>query len=200
MMALGRRGLLAGTMAFGAALAAPRLARAASAMGFDDARHLLSRTTFGGTPAEIAALEPLDFASAVDRLLAQAASDKGAPAPSWVNETPAVLRAARDKTITNAQGKTIKLAQKMIREQAQELRSWWVTQMLESDRPLVEKMTLFWHNHFTSSVQKVRFVPGLYWQNVLFRRHALGNFATLLRAVAHDPAMLIYLDGVQNVA
>jgi uncharacterized protein (DUF1800 family) len=169
-------------------------------MGFDDARHLLSRTTFGGTPAEIAALEPLDFATAVDRLLAQAKADIVAPPPGWVNESPAVLREARDKTTTNAKGETVKLAQKMVREHAQELRNWWVTQMLESDHRLVEKMTLFWHNHFTSSVQKVRFVPGLYWQNVLFRRHALGNFATLLRAVAHDPAMLIYLDGVQNVA
>jgi uncharacterized protein (DUF1800 family) len=72
--------------------------------------------------------------------------------------------------------------------------------MLATDQPLVEKMTLFWHNHFTSSVQKVRYIPSLYWQNVLFRREALGNFATLLKAVARDPAMLIYLDGVRSVA
>jgi uncharacterized protein (DUF1800 family) len=169
-------------------------------MGFDDARHLLSRTTFGGTPAEIAALEPLDFVTAVDRLLAKARPDIVTPAPAWVNEGPAVLRQARQITTTNAKGQVIKLAQKMVREHAQELRNWWVSQMLATDEPLVEKMTLFWHNHFTSSVQKVRFVPALYWQNVLFRQHALGNFATLLRAVAHDPAMLIYLDGRQNVA
>jgi uncharacterized protein (DUF1800 family) len=169
-------------------------------MGFDDARHLLSRTTFGGTPAEIAALEPLDFASAVDRLLRQAKTDVVVSSPPWVTESPIVLREARDKTTVNAKGQTVKLAQKMIREHAQELRNWWVEQMLETDHPLVEKMTLFWHNHFTSSVQKVRFVPALYWQNVLFRRHALGNFAGLLRAVARDPAMLIYLDGVQNLA
>jgi uncharacterized protein (DUF1800 family) len=72
--------------------------------------------------------------------------------------------------------------------------------MLATDQPLVEKMALFWHNHFTSSVLKVRYVPSLYWQNVLFRREALGNFATLLKAVARDPAMLIYLDGVRSVA
>jgi uncharacterized protein (DUF1800 family) len=88
----------------------------------------------------------------------------------------------------------------MVRERARELRAWWVTELLATDQPLVEKMTLFWHNHFTSSVQKVRYVPSLYWQNLLFRSEALGNFATLLKAVARDPAMLIYLDGVRSVA
>jgi uncharacterized protein (DUF1800 family) len=49
-------------------------------------------------------------------------------------------------------------------------------------------------------VGKVRYVPSLYWQNVLFRREALGNFAALLKTVARDPAMLVYLDGVRSVA
>jgi uncharacterized protein (DUF1800 family) len=72
--------------------------------------------------------------------------------------------------------------------------------MLVTDQPLVERMALFWHNHFTSGLQKVRFAPAMYRQNVLFRRHALGNFATLLREIARDPAMLLYLDGAQNRA
>ena len=72
--------------------------------------------------------------------------------------------------------------------------------MLVTDQPLVERMALFWHNHFTSSLQKVRYPPSLFRQNALFRREAFGNFATLLKEVARDPAMLIYLDGVRNVA
>ena len=47
---------------------------------------------------------------------------------------------------------------------------------------------------------KVRYPPSLFRQNALFRREALGNFATLLKAVARDPAMLIYLDGMRIVA
>jgi uncharacterized protein (DUF1800 family) len=61
-------------------------------------------------------------------------------------------------------------------------------------------MTLFWHNHFTSSLAKVGYTPALYRQNELFRREAFGNFARLLKAVARDPAMLIYLDGVGSIA
>jgi uncharacterized protein (DUF1800 family) len=59
-------------------------------------------------------------------------------------------------------------------------------------------MTLFWHSHFTSSLKKVKAPALLYRQNVLLRRHALGNFAELLRAVARDPAMLVYLDNARS--
>ena len=87
-----------------------------------------------------------------------------------------------------------------MQEQGRELRNWWIEEMLVTDQPLVERMVLFWHNHFTSSLKKVRFMPALFRQNALFRREALGNFATLLKDVARDPAMLIYLDGMRSVA
>ncbi|SKA22286.1 Uncharacterized conserved protein, DUF1800 family [Enhydrobacter aerosaccus] len=198
---LGRRGFVSGAVALPVALTAPSLSRAASAMGFDDARHLLSRTSFGGTPAEIQALEPLDFTAVVDRMLSRSRTLASAPAPGWVDEAPSFVRQQREAAARKeADGKPVNVVAQLIREQGRELRCWWVEEMLVTDQPLVEKMTLFWHNHFTSSVQKVRYVPSLYRQNVLFRREALGNFATLLKAVARDPAMLIYLDGVRNVA
>jgi uncharacterized protein (DUF1800 family) len=59
-------------------------------------------------------------------------------------------------------------------------------------------MTLFWHNHFATSQQKVRSANLMYRQNVMLRRYAAGNFGALLREVSKDPAMLIYLDGAQN--
>jgi uncharacterized protein (DUF1800 family) len=49
-----------------------------------------------------------------------------------------------------------------------------------TDQPMVERMTLFWHNHFTSSLEKVRYAPAMYRQNELFRREAFGNFGRLL--------------------
>jgi uncharacterized protein (DUF1800 family) len=72
--------------------------------------------------------------------------------------------------------------------------------MLASPSPLTERMTLFWHNHFATSQQKVRMGQLMYRQNVLLRREALGNFATLLHAVARDPAMLVYLDNAGSRA
>jgi len=197
-------------------LSTPRLAHAAQAMGYDEARHLLSRTDFGVTPAAVRAIEGLDYASAVDRLLAHARPTTATPAPNWINEGLKSIRerqreavekiraagganGAPGEKLKGVDGKPLNVA-RPIQEQARELRNWWIEEMIVTDQPLVERMTLFWHNHFTSSLQKVRFPPALYFQNVLFRRQALGNFATLLKAVARDPAMLIYLDGVRSVA
>jgi uncharacterized protein (DUF1800 family) len=172
-------------------------------MDFDEARHLLSRTSFGATPAEIRALETQDYASAVDRLLANARRDAITPAPAWINQGPAELRRLQQAAVaeqkTGADGKKLQGA-RPVQEEGRELRNWWVEEMLVTDQPLTERMVLFWHNHFTSSFQKVRYPAALFRQNALFRREAFGNFATLLKEVARDPAMLIYLDGMRSVA
>lgn len=83
------------------------------------------------------------------------------------------LRLSRDKTI---------------------LRQWLVKTMLRTPYPLTERMVLFWHNHFTTSMDKVNQPSLLLKQNILFRRHGLGNFKQLLHEVSRDPALLIYLD------
>jgi uncharacterized protein (DUF1800 family) len=77
-------------------------------------------------------------------------------------------------------------------QQGQELRGWWLNEMLATPSPFTERMTLFWHNHFVSSLQKVRPTRLMYRQNLLLRRHALGNFGELLHAVSRDPAMIVY--------
>ncbi|MCW5733528.1 MAG: DUF1800 domain-containing protein [Enhydrobacter sp.] len=200
---LSRRGFLGGAAVLhAAALSAPRASRAAIAMGFDEARHLLSRTTFGGTPAEIRAVQDQDYAATVDRLLDVRRPKALTPAPAWITQDLAELRtaikAAREKK-TGVDGKPLEIV-RPAQEQVRELRNWWVEEMLATDQPLVERMTLFWHNHFTSSHEKVIYTPAMYRQNELFRREALGNFGRLLLAIARDPAMLIYLDGVRSKA
>ncbi len=79
-----------------------------------------------------------------------------------------------------------------------ELRAWWIEEMRVTPSPLTERMTLFWHNHFVSSAQKVRYARLMYAQNATLRANALGNFGTLLHAASKDPAMLVYLDGAQS--
>src|SRR5579862_1345225 len=76
---------------------------------------------------------------------------------------------------------------------------WWTARMLITQRPLQEKMTLFWHNHFATSGEKV--TPGsmMYVQNDLLRQYATGNFREMLMAVSKDPAMLFWLDNQYNV-
>jgi len=156
MVALGRRHFVGGAAALGTtSLWLPRPSRAATAMGFDEARHLLSRATFGATPAEIRAVEAMEYPAAVDRLLGTLHANPLTPAPGWINEGPATVRRMQKEAQEKkgVDGKPLNIA-RPVQEQARELRNWWVEEMLATDQPLVERMTLFWHNHFTSSLLK----------------------------------------------
>ena len=115
------------------------------------------------------------------------------PPPAWVNEPIAPPRELRQASKEERQRF---LAQEIRR--GFELRTWWVQEMLATPSPLTERMTLFWHNHFVSSQQKVRYAQLMYNQNVLLRRQATGSFAQLLHAASKDPAMVIYLDAASN--
>ncbi|HPQ94749.1 MAG: DUF1800 domain-containing protein [Thiothrix sp.] len=84
------------------------------------------------------------------------------------------------------------------RQECRELTCWWLQLIHETPYPLLERMTLFWHNHFTSNADSVAWPQLMYRQNQLFRTHALGNFANLLQEIVFDPAMLRYLDGASN--
>src|SRR5262249_51898611 len=82
--------------------------------------------------------------------------------------------------------------------QAEDFLEWWVGRMLAGEEPLRERMVLFWHGHFTSSMEAVKSSYEMIQQNQLFRRHALGSFRELLHGIARDPAMLVYLDNASS--
>ncbi len=75
---------------------------------------------------------------------------------------------------------------------------WWIYRMLNTQRPAQERIALFWHGHFATSLGKVNNGRWMNNQINLFRRLGLGNFRQLLREVTKDPAMLIWLDGASN--
>jgi hypothetical protein len=81
----------------------------------------------------------------------------------------------------------------------QQLRGWWIYCILQGGHPLREKLTLFWHNHFATSIVKVQSPELMFRQNCLLRSHALGRFGPLLQSISRDPAMLIWLDSSSNV-
>ena len=75
---------------------------------------------------------------------------------------------------------------------------WWAERMLNSPRPLEEKMALFWHGHFATNENKVRDYRKMLGQLHLFQEKGLGDFRELLIGVAQDPAMLNFLDAGVN--
>src|SRR5919198_865073 len=75
---------------------------------------------------------------------------------------------------------------------------WWLDRMVRTTTPLVERMTLVWHDWFATSRDGVGPARLMLRQNNLFRRNALGSFHTLLEEVTKDPAMLLWLSGTDN--
>ncbi len=76
---------------------------------------------------------------------------------------------------------------------------WWADRMLNTRRPLEERMVLFWHGHFATQHQKLHDYEKMLIQQTMFREHASGNFGDLLLGIAKDPAMIRFLDNVDNV-
>jgi uncharacterized protein (DUF1800 family) len=74
---------------------------------------------------------------------------------------------------------------------------WWLDRMVRTEAPLVERMTLVWHDWFATSKSVVD-ARWMLRQNELLRREALGNFRTLAREITKDPAMLAWLNGIEN--
>ncbi len=157
------------------------------------ARHLLVRSGFAPDHNEVNALTGLSAAKAVALLITAAQTAQPIhPAPDFVTQ-PLPIPAALLKSPEERQAQR----QQQLRE-GLEIKSWWVREMIESRAPLRERMTLFWHNHFATSQQKVNRSQAMWRQHQLLRQQALGNFKTLLHGIAKDPAMLVYLDGATS--
>src|SRR5207245_919758 len=75
-----------------------------------------------------------------------------------------------------------------------QLQQWWINHMLTTQTPFAERMTLFWHGHFTSDYRKAADNTFMYWQNLTWRRMAMTDLPAMLLAVTTDPATLRYLD------
>ncbi|MDQ2913669.1 MAG: DUF1800 domain-containing protein [Chloroflexota bacterium] len=132
--------------------------------------HLLRRATFGATPAEYEQSIKDGFKKTVDRLVETKAAE------------PPPLAGADD----TSQEKPLR---------PQDLIGWWLDWMLRTPTPFAERMTFFWHGHFTSDFRKVNLqTPYVYWQNLTWRRMSLSNLHDMLYQVTIDPGMLRYLD------
>ena len=187
------------------------------------ARHLLERAGFGARPEEVAEFAAMTPREAVRRLVYfEGAPDADLPAfdHSGVFEEgldpfppsrPATTELARRQG--HALGVEVKPGgdrplQPVVnrffywlrasRLETDRVAYWWADRMLQSPRPLEEKMALFWHGHFATNENKVRDYRKMLRQLNLFQEQGLGDFRSLLIGVAQDPAMLNFLDAGVN--
>ncbi len=131
----------------------------------DRLAHLFRRAGFGATPEELDFWEPQGVDAAVDWMLAER------PDPTDKDPKP-----------TNFLDGGLALI------------NWWFRKMQRTNRPFREKMTLFWHGHFATSLAKVGLAKYMLQQNETLRNYGMGDFRMLLKKINLDPAMMIWLD------
>ncbi len=164
-----------------------------------EAAHLLRRAGFGGTPEQIHHLVRLGRDAAVDSLVdyeVTVQDDPDFPEEAFMGELP--RRFLADLT-QQERMQLLNVARGAGRELGEAMQDWWLRRMVVTPRPLEEKMTLFWHGHFTSGLREVRRPGFMMQQNAFLREHAMGGFETLVKGISRDPAMLTYLDNASNV-
>src|SRR2546421_716442 len=157
----------------------------------DDAAHLLRRAGFGGTPEQIDRIHAMGKMAAVEYLL-NGPTTKPTTQPIFPKVDLPAFELTKEPDDKQA-------AQMTKRQDVQRLRAWWLDRMCRTDRPLEEKMTLFWHGLFCSGFKEVREADFMVQQNQLLRKEAVGNYKRLAHEIVHDPAMLRYLNADQNI-
>ena len=168
---------------------------------YETAAHLLNRAGFGGPPAEIQKLADLGPDKAIASLLDYENIPDPTANPVWATPDPEGMKNLRDaiQKATPEERRQIQQQQNRLQnERMLELRWWWLNRMAKGPRPFQEKMVLFWHGHFATSVEKVHNAYYMWRQNELFRRLATGNWLELLTMAGQDPAMLIWLDQAES--
>ena len=153
---------------------------------FEDARHLVSRTGIGAEWETIVRFQNLTRQQAINHLFNN--RQMNLPAPPQMSPWPKMVQLRGNM-------RRKKMIKRISRNEGKALQKWWVKHLLETKSPFLERMTLFWHNHFPSSIKKTTQASMLYKQNQMLRKHSLGNFGQMLHEIARDPAMLLYLDG-----
>lgn len=172
-----------------------------SKWNYEMAAHLLNRAGFGGTPSQIQNLADMTMPQAVSFLIDYERIPDYTPAPEWAHPEPDRMQAMRNayRSGTPEERRQANQAEQKLQYQRMiELRGWWLNRMAKGPRPFQEKMTLFWHGHFATSVEKVHEAYYMWRQNELFRRLATDNWLRLLIEMGQDPAMLVWLDQAES--
>jgi len=177
-------------------MATPSLNAYSGAWNQPVVKHLLKRTLFGVKRSDLTFFQSLGLAGSVNQLLNDSLPLPSPPVKEYNSSTaanPDNLVAAGQTWVndSNTDGTVASLRRASFKK-------WWVGNMINQDRTLREKMTLFWHNHFSTESADVANAQFIIKHHNLLRSKALGNIKQLTRDITLDPAMLVYLNGQNN--
>ncbi len=155
--------------------------------------HLLRRTLFGVSLADISTYESLSMEQAVEKLLDIGTQVPNPPVNNYNTATVQDAYVAAGQPWVDA---ALDPNTNFLRIFS--FKSWWTGEMINQASNIREKMVLFWHNHLATETEVMGDARLAYHQNKLIRAHCLGNFRDLIKAITIDPGMLVYLNGYLN--
>ncbi len=163
------------------------------------AAHLLNRAGFGGSPAENEQLYSLGHEGAVEYLISGLTAEPSTAPPENIEAQNLLnLRQTMRGLAEEEKREHVRELRRTTFRETGQLRDWWMKSMRETASPLREKLGLFWHGHFATSIRKVR-EPFLMLQQLrTFHEHGHGTFDELVKHISKDPAMLVWLDGANS--
>ncbi len=162
---------------------APYVPSAAKPWNEARVKHLYHRLGFGATRTEIAAGLQMTPGALVDQLLDNAASTNLSSAPYWAEYT--------NEDYADDDGNVLRESHKT------ELRNRWVSEMINEG--IKSKMALFWHNHFVTEEQTYNCTQFMWRYYKLLHDRSYGNFKIFVEEMGKNPAMMVYLNNVQNI-
>lgn len=147
------------------------------------AAHLFRRMGFGANLSELNSALAQNPSDLVDSIINAALSKPSTPMPEW-----------GDWSLSDYDEDTI---QEQAIQQVYEWITQWMEEMVKPNN-FREKLIFFWHNHFVTRLNDYNCPSYMYQYHKVLETHALGNFKALTTAMGVNPAMLFFLNGVQN--
>lgn len=155
--------------------------------------HLLKRTMFGASTVDINHFSTRTITEAVDELLSPTAALPSPPLNDYSNNTPDPSVAAWTTWINNQTNDgTINFLRVL------SFKKWWSGVLVNQDRSIREKLSLFWSNHWGTETNVINNAILCYNHHDILRRNCLGNFKTMVKDITIDSGMLVYLNGYLN--
>lgn len=161
----------------------------------NEAQHLVKRLMFGSTRQDIEHFAGLSLDQAVDELLNPSAPLPAPPVNDYAEDMADAAVSPGATWINNPSDNN-----ELNEFRQQSFKKWWAGVMLNQDRSIREKLTLFWADHWGTETNTIRNAHFIYKHNDLLRKSCLGNFRKMVRDVTIDPGMLVYLNGYLNDA
>ena len=173
--------------------ASPAAVMARSSSAVASTRTILATAGLPPTWDELMAASGLNRAQLVARLIGRMRGTPAEAYPVWID----------DRILSSAEYRALSASERTAYDnrhypRRQELKAWWLRQMVTSPDPLSERLLLFWHNLFTSSGSDLGPAELIARQHRLYRQQQTGNLRSFLKAMSRDPAMVIYLDSALN--